>query len=71
MIDILIYVLIAALVLWGLWYILTHAVPAEFRSIGTVVLVVLVICGLIWLLSSFLGSTPHMHRLVNMWLGRT
>ena len=69
-VDVLIYVLIACLVLAGLWYIVNNLLPEPMRRFANVILVVLGIIFLIYILGSFLG-TGHSHRLFNMWLVRT
>jgi uncharacterized membrane protein len=68
-IDLLIYVLIACLVIAGLWYVVNNLLPEPMRRFANVILVVLGIIFLIYILGSFLG-TGHSHKLFSMLIGR-
>jgi hypothetical protein len=65
MIALLIYVLIACIVLWGLWYIVGTFVPEPLKKPATAVLVILGLIVLIYILLQFAGGgmpVLHMRR---------
>jgi len=59
MIALLIYVLIAAIVFWVLWYIVT-LLPAEIQGVARIVVIVLAAIFLIYILLTFAGGMPSL-----------
>jgi len=57
-VGILIYVLVVALVFWGLYYIVTNFVPEPLKKPATAILVILGLIVLIYFLLQFTGGLP-------------
>ena len=55
----LVYLIIAGLVFWLLWWLLGYVDPPEpFRKVGTVILAILAVMVIVGILLSLVGGTP-------------